>query len=171
MIILFEFSPHSVIFFIFKFKFCGGGCCRNWCILRLMWFTVNISVKTFIPIFNVSVKYKRIFGRLATSEVWTNAFCPPDSSRPDGERRHGLHSGQRQTRRAVRNASQPADEERLLHCHVSSGGPEVLIEDPLPKRGAQEGGWGSSTWVLHYHGWGLTYTVGSFSLILGGWGG
>ena len=63
----------------------------------------------------------------------------PSLSRPDGERRHGVHAGQRQTRRAVRNARrQPAHEERLVHRHVSSGGAEVLIEDPLPR--ARDGG-------------------------------
>lgn len=41
-----------------------------------------------------------------------------------------------------------------------------MIEDPTPQ--AQEGGLGSSTGVLHAHGWGYTHTVSSFSLIFGG---
>lgn len=99
----------------------------------------------------------------ATSVICTNTLFPPDSSCPDGKRWHGIHSGQRQARRrVVRNAGQPTNEERLLHRHVSSGGPEVLIEDLLPKSGAQEGGWGSSAGVLLYHTTvgGLQYTPG-----------
>lgn len=59
-------------------------------------------------------------------------LCLADSSRSDGERRHGLHAGQRQTRRLDGKAGQPADEERLLYRHVSSGGPEVLIDGATP---------------------------------------
>lgn len=59
-------------------------------------------------------------------------FCLTGSSRSDGERRHGLHTGQRQTRRLDGKAGQPAVEERLLYRHVSSGGPEVLIDGPTP---------------------------------------
>lgn len=46
----------------------------------------------------------------------------------DGERRYGLHPGQQQIGRVARIPQQPASEERLLHRHVASGGPEVLIK-------------------------------------------
>lgn len=46
----------------------------------------------------------------------------------DGERRYGLRPGQQQIGRVARIPQQPASEERLLHRHVASGGPEVLIK-------------------------------------------
>lgn len=132
--------------------------------------TKDISVNTFTPIL-LSLKYWTIFWRLATSVVCTN-FSPPDSSCSDGERWHGLHTGQRQTRRAVGNTGHPADEERLLHCHVSSGGPEVLIEDPLPKCGAQEGGLREQHMGVTLPRVGVYIQNGLiFTFFGGGWGG
>lgn len=70
-------------------------------------------------------------------------FCLTGSSRSDGERRHSLRTGQRQTRRLDGKADQPAVEERLLYRHVSSGGPEVLIDGPTPLPQAWRSGRGS----------------------------
>lgn len=73
--------------------------------------------------------------------ICTDAFCFADS---DGEGRHGVHAGQRQTRGLDGKAGQPVGQERLLHRHVSSGGPEVLIDGstPLPPWMCDRGGGG-----------------------------
>lgn len=112
--------------------------CRNWCTLGLLCEHYSQNIDSH---FNVSVEHKNkiILDVLPVLRFVLTPNSPP-SRCPDDKRRHGLHSGQRQARRAVGNASQPANKERLLHCHVSSGGPEVLIEDLLLKCGAQEGG-------------------------------
>lgn len=65
--------------------------------------------------------------------------------RSDGERRHGVHAGQQQTRRERGDAGRPDDPERLLHRPVAGGRAEVLIRDPSSPA---QGGWGGST------GWG-----------------
>lgn len=59
-------------------------------------------------------------------------------SRSDGERRRGVHAGQQQTRRQLRDAVRPDDAERLLHRPVAGGRAEVLIRDPSSR--TQEGG-------------------------------
>lgn len=80
---------------------------------------------------------------------------------PDDKRWHGLHSGQRQSRRVARCTGEPAAEEWFLYCHVSSGGPEVLIEDRPPSPAElRKGAEGANTRVLNYCGWGRVVRTG-----------
>lgn len=120
-----------------------------------------------------------LWNTCATAVVPDWHRLPLPSLRPDGQGRHGLHAGQRQNRRAVANAGRhPADQERLLYRHVSSGGPQVLIVVPAPPTPCPPpglGGWRIGTSVLHYHRWRYihtqAHTVCCSSLIPRWWGG
>ena len=92
----------------------------------------------------------------------------------DGKRRHCLHSSQRQTRGWTirKQPHQPANEERLLHRHVSCGGSEVLMEAAVCG-GAGGAAWWSSGIItkagfcsadMGFHFWGLSYSPAEHGL-------